>query len=397
MFKKASTIIIFLFIPFVSFCQSANIEKEIHQYKESKPVMIDKARTMLLDMFSKGDLAKVKEIKDFLINAEDEKFNSFFLAEYWFILYWTQEYNELCLSLQNLDSAKIERYKQRSWPKQDSLYTRLYRASMENELFLKQLINESDADKECREIAALTLDKLLIESKNNPYAQDSINEKADNFLNNSESKRYNDYIKKHIRYKLIAKNWSASVEFFSGYGMLTGELSNTYRNFLPIGVGIGIGYKNADLSIRALNGNHKTNKDLTYSTGIYTKGSKVRIFIPEITLGYSILNNNYLKISPFGGIGLSDIRATTDQTDKVPELKELSTGYPAMYVAGLNIEVKFGPKKMPEFMPKTNYSYLNVRYSYGMPQFEKKYAGMHGNFHYITIGHGSMSRGTHRQ
>ena len=114
MFKKASTIIIFLFIPFVSFCQSANIEKEIHQYKESKPVMIDKARTMLLDMFSKGDLAKVKEIKDFLINAEDEKFNSFFLAEYWFILYWTQEYNELCLSLQNLDSAKIERYKQRS-------------------------------------------------------------------------------------------------------------------------------------------------------------------------------------------------------------------------------------------------------------------------------------------
>ncbi|HQN94108.1 MAG TPA: hypothetical protein PLQ09_08310, partial [Prolixibacteraceae bacterium] len=162
--------------------------------------MIDKARTMLLDMFSKGDLAKVKEIKDFLINAEDEKFNSFFLAEYWFILCWTQEYNELCLSLQNLDSAKIERYKQRSWPKQDSLYTRLYRASMENELFLKQLINESDADKECREIAALTLDKLLIESKNNPYAQDSINEKADNFLNNSESKRYNDYIKKHIRY-----------------------------------------------------------------------------------------------------------------------------------------------------------------------------------------------------
>jgi hypothetical protein len=397
MFKKTATIIIFLITPFILFCQSANIEKEIHQYKESKPVMIDKARTMLLDMFSKGDLVKVKEIKDFLLSAEDEKFNSFFLAEYWFILYWTQDYNELCLSLQSLDSAKIERYKQRTWPKQDSLYTRLYRASMENELFLKQLINESDADKECREIAALTLDKLLIESRNTPYAQDSINEKADNILNNSETKRYNDYIKKHIRYRLIAKNWSGSVEFFTGYGIITGELSNTYDNFLPIGAGFGIGYRNLELSVRAINGNHKIKRDLGYSTGIYTKNSKVRIFIPEMTLGYSILNNNYLKISPFGGIGLSDISVTTDQTDEIPELKELSTGYSPMYVAGLNIEVKFGPKKLPEFMPKTNYSYLNIRYNYGMPQLEKKHAGMNGNFHYFTIGYGTMSRGTRRQ
>ena len=64
---------------------------------------------------------------------------------------------------------------------------------------------------------------------------------------------------------------------------------------------------------------------------------------------------------------------------------------------GINLDIKFGPKIVPEYSPKASYGFVRVRYGYTMPQFAKNYAGMAGNMHYITIGFGGLGRALKRE
>ena len=89
------------------FGQNDSLKNEILDYSNTKTELISKGRTLLLDKFLEGDYSKVKEIKNYLINdVENDDYLVLYPAEYWMILYWTQEYKELLNSIQNLDSDR---------------------------------------------------------------------------------------------------------------------------------------------------------------------------------------------------------------------------------------------------------------------------------------------------
>ena len=50
------------------YSQVDSIKSQILDYEDSKSTIISKGRKLLLDKFIEGDLMKVKEIKDYLIN-----------------------------------------------------------------------------------------------------------------------------------------------------------------------------------------------------------------------------------------------------------------------------------------------------------------------------------------
>ena len=90
--KLFSTVIITLVV-FQAFSQIDSTERQILNHDDSKSVIISKGRSLLLDKFLENDMDKVKEIKDYLIErGEDENYIALYPAEYWFILYWTNEY-----------------------------------------------------------------------------------------------------------------------------------------------------------------------------------------------------------------------------------------------------------------------------------------------------------------
>jgi len=204
-------------------------------------------------------------------------------------------------------------------------------------------------------------------------------------------------VKTYIRYKLVPKNWGMTFEFFSGYGFYTGNLSKSYTNNIPIGVAFDICYKNFELYLRDYIGFNKTKKDIDYSLGTWEKGSNTMVFLPEASLGYVTYNDNRFKVSPFAGIGLMDISPPSNDTKDTPELKEVSLKFTATYIVGINFDIKFGPKRTPVNNPKTSYGFIRIRYAYNIPEFDKKFDGMSGNMHYITIGYGGMSRGLKRE
>ncbi len=396
MIKGFQITLILLIFTNCLYSQVDSIKSQILEYEDSKSVVISKGRKLLLDKFIEGDLLKVRDIKDYLVKTEDNDYFAFHPVEYWFILYWTKDYSELAESIQNFDSAKVASYDTRIQPLTDMLYIKLVEKTFDNETLIKEQIQVSGLDPETKQMLSLNLDWLLLEKRKSIYAQDSLNDRADNFLETYTQSRFDNFTKKYIRYKQVPKNWGMTFEFFSGYSIYTGNLSDNYTNNVPVGVAFDICYKKWELYLRDYIGFNKTKKDFVYSLGTWEKGSATMVFLPEASLGYVAYSDNRFKLSPFAGIGSMDIGPSTNDTRETPELKEVSMEFTTTYIIGINFDIKFGSERTPKYRPKTNYVFMRMRYGYSIPQFEKKYDGMSGNMHYITVGFGVMSRGIKR-
>jgi hypothetical protein len=66
-------------------------------------------------------------------------------------------------------------------------------------------------------------------------------------------------------------------------------------------------------------------------------------------------------------------------------------------MAGVNIDIKFGPSRNPDWKAKSSYGFKRIRYAYNAPQYTRKYTGASGKMHYITIGFGGFARGVERK
>lgn len=380
------------------YSQNEDIENQILKYEDSKSTIISKGRKLLTDKFLENDIEKVGEIREYLVESvEDENYITLYPIENWLILYWTEEYDKLLDDMNSFDSIRIIGYQNKIRPNEDMLALKLEERSIEFSDIIKNQIRVSKLSLEQKTFLLLGFESLIIDIRTDAYALDTLNNQADVFLKEYPNSEYNDFTRKHIRYKLVPKNWGMAFEFFSGYSFYTGTLHENYSNNIPIGVAFDICYKKFELYLRDYIGFNKTKKDFNYSLGVFEKGSRTMVFLPEASLGYAVLDNNRFKISPFVGIGAMDISPTSKATEDTPELKEISLEFTTTYMLGFNFDVKFGAKKVPTFSPKTNYGFLRVRYAYNIPRFNKKYDGMTGNMHYITIGFGGFSRGIKRE
>ncbi|MCL2502271.1 MAG: hypothetical protein FWE99_03980, partial [Bacteroidales bacterium] len=124
--KKLVITTILTLVVFKVFGQIDSIAKQIMNYGDSKSVIISKGRSLLLDKFLENDIDMVREVKNYLIEkGEDENYIAFYPAEYWYILYWTSDYEELSNSIKAFDSTAIASYYSRIHPFEDVLITQL--------------------------------------------------------------------------------------------------------------------------------------------------------------------------------------------------------------------------------------------------------------------------------
>ncbi|MCL2738824.1 MAG: hypothetical protein FWE30_05200 [Bacteroidales bacterium] len=385
--KKLVITTILTLVVFKVFGQIDSIAKQIMNYGDSKSVIISKGRSLLLDKFLENDIDMVREVKNYLIEkGEDENYIAFYPAEYWYILYWTSDYEELSNSIKAFDSTAIASYYSRIHPFEDVLITQLRLKTREHAQKIITKIQGAVIDDEMKSFLLLNFESMTMKDES---FQDALNIQADNFLKTYPETEYKDFINKYVRVKYVPKNWRATLEFFlvSGYGMLTGELNNNYtNNILPFGFSIDVYYKRFELYLRFAFVNNKTKRDFDYSTGVYEKGSTMQIFFPEASLGFAALQSGRFKLAPFAGIGAVSIGVPLDSSKRNPALKELSQSA-FSYNVGATIDIKLG-KMGYQFRPTSNGGFIRIRYGYSMPQFSSKHNGMSGAVHQISIGYG---------
>jgi hypothetical protein len=98
---------------------------------------------------------------------------------------------------------------------------------------------------------------------------------------------------------------------------------------------------------------------------------------------------------PFVGIGGMGIGPTDAEIKNHPELddfRELST---LNYLVGLELKLNSWNREVD--LSRSGGSYLGIRYSYYMPNYNRKHELLEGNMHMITLSFGGFGRPVKRE
>ncbi len=381
-----------LLFPSLLIAQEDSLREEIINYNDKRAKMISNGRRLMLDSFMEGDILKMKEVKDYLIGLKNEDYAVFHPFEYWMILYWTQDFPELLEDIRAFDSTSITAFQQKLKPSKDMLSDKLLEQTVYSFDQIVRFIKSTELSDQHRDILLLH-SRLMVAKEHNPFInQDTLNYYADQFLDDYPESPYENFVRHFIRYKYYPSDWGFGFEFLSGFGLFTGRLNDHFRDNIPIGVAFDVEYRDLCLYLRDYIGFSKTKTDLSFNDVEWKNMSSARVFLPEASLGYVILENDKLKIAPFAGIAGTDIGPTDKDVDKKPELDDAGLDFTTTWVLGLNVDIKLGqPQSVNHYNYSTsNYGFIRLRYAYTNPRFNRKYSGISGNMHYITIGFGGF-------
>ena len=384
-----------LFVPVLAVGQTDSLENQIINYAPSKSEIISKGRRLLLDSFIADDLDKVEEVKNYLLKeVEDENYLVLYPGEHWLLLYWTEEFDELLNSLKAVDENIYAEMYQKIQPSQDMMFSHLQGKSVAWKTKLQYKIDNASLGKEEKDFLRLNLEWLLSDESEPEYLE-KLNQRADVFLAAYPESEYEGFVRQELRYKYTPSDWGLGMEFFGGYGLFSGELSDAFTNPIAIGLSIDGEYKKFTLNLRMALLPGKTAEELSNRRGdVWAKDEPTNGALGEMTLGYALLETGKIKFSPFAGIGIAEITAPEEDLEENPGLERLAVGSDVAYSLGANLDFKLGWKTGEIVKNEKTYYFIRLRYAYVMPQFS---GYPQGNMHTFSIGLGGIFRGVKRE
>lgn len=375
--------------------QVDSLRDEILRYEEPKYEIIGKGRKMLFDKFVKADTNKVRELINYLKQQDDSVYMALHISELWMLSYWMGSYeqvNRLALDYEK-DFEKPER--DRIYPPPDAFYNRVREELRKQRIEIKQRIQSSPLSLTDKDFSKIFFDFVVSGDDYPDIKRDTLNREADEFLFYNAHSRYDDIVRKRIRFVVVPSVWGYGFEFFSGYGAFTNKLEDNFRDCVPFGVAFDIFYGNLGLYLRDFIGFGSTRHDVQFPSGIWAGGAQTRVFLPEASLGYSIFENHVFKIAPFAGVAWMHVTPTDADKEKHKEYENVGIGYSTSPAIGITTDIKLGSSGTPIVSSRGEQSFwfLRIRYAYTMPRFESPFTGA---MHYLTIGFGGFGRTLHR-
>ena len=389
-----TTFILFLCLTVAVGQTNDTIRQEILGQSSSKLEILSKGRSYLLENLEKGDLFKVMEIKDALIKEANNNIDEvFFPGEYSLILYWTEEYADL-LDYIKTNEGSNEDF--RSNPvlnmlaSTDQLYKNISMKSAESYDIIIHFMDESQLTPVERDFLELHLYWILF-GPNSVTEKDALaemNDRADAFLQKYPKSEFEQYVRRNIRFKLGLDDWGFGYEIAMGYVGMQGEMSKQFQDGFLLRLSLDGTYKKVQLSLNLNMGGTKTMVDFPFRDTQWLSGSHALMAGIDLMAGYRVLELNKLSFTPFVGMGVISFGATADeiQEDKILEKLNFTA---QNYLTGINCSFDLGNKKNPFY---SGGSFLNLRYTFAMPQYNGRKGIESGNMHWLTLGWGMYGR-----
>ena len=371
--KRSIFTLVFLFA--TVFPAFAQVEEEIQQ---SKAERIAKGRAYLLEKFLDRDYDKVKEAKDYLLTLEDDNYAVFAPAEYWHVLLWTKEFDELTSNMRAFDSTQFVAYKNKVKPQRDQLSEQVSRRSVEDEHLLRFNLQEAQLPAEDFDFLSLFLDWDL-----KPYTaenQKELNEKSDKFFADYPNSDYEWFVKHTIRGSyLIDSDWGWGMGFDLCSGFSTGSLA---RPLFGIGLNFDIAYRRLFLFLGydIMAANTRVDQPL-FGGGTCPLGTHTNWMPMYANLGYAVVDNQSIRVTPFVGVGGI---IETYGTQKHPEYEELEKNL-FLYQGGLAFDVKLHDSLED--------GYIRIKYTCGI---HRPGTDAYSMVHLFSVSVGGFGRGTKR-
>ena len=355
----------------------------------SKLEILSKGRSQILEALDKGDLNNMREVKDDLIHAVDNKIiEAFSIREYLITLYWTEEYADLLSYTQrnteNIDEQSVgETLKTLALT--DELYKTISDESVESYDMLVSFIYEAQLSNEEKEFLELHLYWLLFGPKSisKTATLAEMHQLADSFSKEYPNNQFKRYIHHNIRFKMGIDDWGLGYEIAVGYVGMQGDMAKQFKDGALFRLSLHGSYKRTILSLNFSAGGNTTKVDFPYRDTEWLSGSQAILMNIDLTAGYRIVDIKRVSITPFLGVGAINFSPTTEDIENDYTLEKLSfTAH--NYLAGINCTFNF-KKKSPHF---DGNSFINLRYTFSMPQYNGRKGIESGNMHWLTLGWG---------
>lgn len=380
-----------------------NIRQAIMSQKDTDLELLAKGRSLIIEQLSKGDISALRDTKDYLIREMSEPYKVFTVGEYWLLSYWTEDYSTILSEIDEFtrNFSTFSRYENerrfhlssllRMVAENDRLHEKLAIKSAESYIPLTVYIDNAELKSDEREFLKLLLFSMLF-TPNDPGNEEmkEVNTRANDFLDTYPENKYAEYTRKFIRYEYTVGDWGFGYDFFMGYGGMTGQLQNNFRNGFAIGIAYEVSYKDAHLLMRLNHISSKTKKDITTNNLLWPANTLAYAITGDLALEYPVYKGRAIKVMPFAGIGGMGIGPRGKVEKDYPELKDFKEMSAFNYLAGVDIRLNFWDKNIN--LSRNGGDFISLRYSYYFPNYQRKYDFMGGNLHTITVGYGLYGR-----
>ena len=400
---KNILIFLFLFISYVASAQIDSIEIEILHYKNSQSEIISKARRLLAEKLTLGDYQKMKEIKDYLKkNIDNNQYLTLSSQEYWLILFWTQEFDELLSSVEQaiiyVDEQNMNGNNPKAFPIADNLFQNLLEISIKSKHLLELVINNSQLGIEEIDFLQLHLNYCLLPLNDPAITQDSLNIKSDKFIFKYPTSPYRPFIKRFIQYKIKVADFGLGYDFFLGYGTFTGKISENLLDYVSFGFSIDLNYKNFDINLGIGLGVAKLKQEVVYHNIKWEKEMMADIYFPHASIGYSFFGNKQFSFNPFIGIQSLILTPSYEDIMYYPALENIYLQSDVNLLAGLSFNYYTKPTNNTNRYKKTVQfqGFIKLKYSYYQSGFRQDLNGFSGSMHTICLSFGGLMKHVNR-
>lgn len=191
---------------------------------------------------------------------------------------------------------------------------------------------------------------------------------------------------------LIAQNQNVEKRNYSGWGfswkfgysqfMVVDDFSRYLKWGAGMQMEINVLYKRLGICALVTGSYTKAKEDIIIGKGLNSGYStinvndKFKVFMNGFSLSYAVVQNRYLKISPFAGIAWCALYKD----------KDVRTKYKFTETTGLQFEYNFGGKYSVGGFTGGLCSVLYLKYNYCFPR--RYHNEIHSGMHFITLGLG---------
>jgi hypothetical protein len=183
----------------------------------------------------------------------------------------------------------------------------------------------------------LQLGLQLLALGRNPVPE-NLNLDLQRFLSKYPRSNYGYFVSRMVRPEYEPSRFSYGLDFHSGTGFFTGGLNEVFRPLHNVGHGFEFGWDRYFLYLRNYIGSAETRVPYTRNGRTWAAGQRLNYFVPEISVGYRLLESKWLVVTPFVGLSWCNFAPTPADVKKNPDI-DTDVTMSGPITAGLNLDV----------------------------------------------------------
>lgn len=328
-------IILFLFIScgFSSIAQELDslLKQELFSYYDSSRIILQNSRRLVFKYVEKNEPVKVKAILSYTrrklnpyiyrVFTDDElELLNFYLGRYEDILLNPRSHYHYSYRGYGYHGE----YYGHDYPDIDYRYSINLDVVIASQAdFIMNQIQDSEVTEEEKAFLSLYF-------KHKVHLEKDLTMEAVQFINAYPESKYADYVKKDIRRWMIRGDYSFDVYFGGGQSILSDQFEETIHHRSTLVYGMDGSINRAMIGLRMATTYGEVLNEFSHRGDAFTNGMPIYTFNYTVNVGYSILDFDFLRITPsvdFGGVYTSVPEHKVEEFPEDPSIGAISYGF----------------------------------------------------------------------